>query len=508
MKYPNLRKRALHPYREWNTLGELIDARPNKSIVATEVCVHIKNGHKHVVVDMEVKTGKKEVKIMIAHQVHECDHDAKVVYLTSLALKDIKCQFDDLRNEEIEPHCVTTGLEKAQDVQIAHYSKIAKQGTRIVFLVDECDYGSAKTQRLERFRKAFLDLDKIHFIYFSATCQELDFSQLTKSWPRVKLKTEREYRGISWFTQQNLVKEALPFFERKNEQIELSMQGFQEMQIFLADTEPVGVIRIAAQGKNDVQYRHLNDRSGRLLNAVIKRKFPNVQPLIIEFVDQENPLQWGRDNEKLMLQLDAYTKSGQKVLIILNQTCTRSTEVGFHKRISFWHDYRKSPNEKGNGGTPKNTIIQARRWCHYDPQGLRIRVYETLITDRTRPATRTELCAGTKGIWKVLIQRPLDYKSNNCPSKKTPSSPYCRHILLGSSVGPKYIHLNGVPDHYGKKVHELYGSSTPQEDLDTLLSTRSDIRDAFNSNKEIWLEFVKFEEAPTFVTTNKSMYTL
>ena len=86
----------------------------------------------------------------------------------------------------------------------------------------------------------------------------------------------------------------------------------------------------------------------------------------IIFADGNKPFDWSPDETG---DWHGYVNCGTKTMIVICQTCTRSTEVGFHKHIYAWHDYY-DPQV-----TPLATALQAiLRVAHYDVEGHKIRL--------------------------------------------------------------------------------------------------------------------------------------
>jgi len=122
--------------------------------------------------------------------------------------------------------------------------------------------------------------------------------------------------------------------------------------------KPIAILRLTGGDKDKGLYNAFRQSSAPF--------FLTNNKICCVYIDSSNKFDW-MDQYKTLL---AYYKTHEvRTLLVINQTCTRSTELGFHKYLAFLHDHR--PNESNY-----STLAQAYlRVAHYHPEGHQIYVY-------------------------------------------------------------------------------------------------------------------------------------
>jgi len=131
-----------------------------------------------------------------------------------------------------------------------------------------------------------------------------------------------------------------------------SQQAVSLLEEFTKSDKPFSILRVANKNlKIGPDYNSLKNSK-----KVQDWLFLNFNIKFIA-VDQNDSMNWGWQNSSSKSRSDYY--GGPRRIFLINQTCTRSTELGFIPLIFFWHDFRSSE-------TPYNTVIQsALRVSHY-----------------------------------------------------------------------------------------------------------------------------------------------
>lgn len=296
----------------------------------------IKN--KHAVILAKVKSGKRKIKELLAIRSFP---KVKHFYLSAWNRRDEQSQLDELELYEISVHVI----KKSGDMNLLLHEvqKAIDDGYDVVIHFNESDYGTRDKQLISEGFNSLLEKN-VKFIFYSATNEELCFSKLVKDCVELNFEPSSNYRGDKWFLDNNLVYEAMPFWDFSNNA--LTFQGVEILNRFLSrDDKIFGCVRFS-NGYNEI-------KQNTKFISTIKKDF-NIE---IKFVDEDESFDWSKGWMSYALRW--ISQPNFKVLFVICQTCSRSTEIGFHKFLAFWHDYR-------NKNTPYTTIIQAdQRPNHY-----------------------------------------------------------------------------------------------------------------------------------------------
>lgn len=349
------------------SVEEMIKSRPNVYKAWLEVKEQLDAG-KNVILHAPVKSGKRVLaQFFAATSMRSCkgksEQGSPHFFVTSLNKKDIQTQKEEMRAYGIQ----TFTLRTNDDVNELCMSvdNETKLGKTVYVHFDESDYGTNTKQLFDRFFKARSSNPNIKMICYSATNFEAAHSESNEKFMRggnfaeVTMEPGQGYRGCGWFLDEGLVSESEEFFTFGS-QVSAGPQGIECLRSLLTkDLEPgrIGVVRIC----HHETFKMLKDR----LDEVKRCVYGYVQKIDIRIVDQNHPYSWGEDGE-----WKAEVESGRSVLIFVHQTCTRSTELGFHEHLAFWHEHRNKENS-----TIATTAQSVLRIAHYHPTGHRIKVF-------------------------------------------------------------------------------------------------------------------------------------
>lgn len=260
----------------------------------------------------------------------------------------------------------------------------AAAGLEIVIHLDECDYGTGERQILGRVWRAVRNLSGVTAILYSATPEEVIFSEeinggaeddddmmaysqlvddMDNNGLRVEytpvyydpaVSTTTGFCGPSAFLDAGLVTEATPFYRTtETGTVELTPQGRTIIREFLAqlETNPsrnVLILRLSYIDPHVSPAKSAKDR--KALYQFLRNL--HLIPELARFdclVDKDTPsfdvpssmvskqhIEWACSKYWRRMA------SGEPILIVLDQTSTRSTEWKCHHRIYAVHDYRNS----------------------------------------------------------------------------------------------------------------------------------------------------------------------
>ena len=330
--------------------------------VKDEILPLLENGDiRRILIRAPVKSGKRLMVEYIALRDFQfkgeqnCQH-AFISAFHRIADKD--------QRSEIEAHGLKVFSiinKKKTDELIAWVRRQITQGKEVVLHLDECDYGSGERQHLSDVWKEIKDTESkntvwITVILYSATPEEIKLSgeieddlveDITKEGHFIEYTPPKGFCGPARFLEEGLVTEAEPFFHMRGDVYEISEQGNQIIQdlrnsIMTNPKRNILVLRLTysmgekARGKDNkashafVKNLDLFDELRDFKKITDKgEKFTNAPQSCIP-VD----IRWSDSNYwDLMVE-------GRPIIIILDQTSSRSTEWSCHDRVFAYHDYR------------------------------------------------------------------------------------------------------------------------------------------------------------------------
>jgi len=319
----------------------------------------------HVIVEKQVKSGaRKLIEALAARNKEYNNKKIEHIFLTKLDRTDINEQLDEmelygLKISKIQKQSSLTPLFEFTD-------KSLSEGNIVWCHFDESDYGTDYRQLLSKFFYHYIDNDNIYFIDYSATNQEAILSSYNNQdyIKIIALEPGEHFKGSEWYLEQGLVLESGPFWDFSTQKP--TEQGNECINLLLNSEKLFGIVRFAG-GKSKEGGSNYNSAN----RSKVFKDYFSALGIYVRFVDTNNKFIWGN---RPGADWKSFCHDKQKTLIIINQTCTRSTELAFHEYIAFWHDHRP-------GKTPFNTRSQAyERVNHYHPIGHKILIYAHIPT--------------------------------------------------------------------------------------------------------------------------------
>lgn len=372
----------------------LIDYSNNK---IRRICVH-----------GQVKVGKREIVEYLARRDYGNDQ-RKHVFISAFHRISDDPQRTELKNHDIAVYSMINNNEVQKAIE--YINKKIENEIEIIIHYDECDYGTGYKQQLAKIYNNFKNNELITSILYSATPEELLYSQdisnedevnfgefisdFCELGVTVKYIPPDTYCGAKKFLDENLVFDAKPFIIENNKRWKLSDQAIKIISDAkenlrkslreLRELETKLDYAIDVEDHHNIlKYKNIIDRY-RIKNIIVVRLTYEVNRDKIDRIfqqyyqtfdylnnvnvifdkDKSNRVKWS--DKKYWDLLD----KSKLIIIIHDQTSTRSTEWVFHDKLFATHDYR--PN------ITYNTIVQAElRVAHYSTtygEFQRIQVY-------------------------------------------------------------------------------------------------------------------------------------
>ena len=333
-------------------------------------------GKRHILVKAPVKSGKREIVECISAVMSRY----LVKYITALNRLDVKTQKAELEQYGITTHVITAG--DGLDAAVTDVKSALASGQKVVCCFDECDYGAGRNQKMSTLYSNHIDETNVVKIYFSATGQETEASNLATraDYAAITYVPPATYRGAKYFLEAGLVFTPAPFFEYDCGTLDISAHGIKVVQESIKPKRHIGVVRTTRSVPvNRFKDAHVR----RALEKKLQSSIPGGKKWEIIPVDEKDSHDWESTKTQRAYVLDPDTN----YLFVIHQTCTRGTDLkGWHRTLAFWHDQRM--RDKVN----LNTMIQAiLRPCHYgDPQEVRMYVDERALMVEAGAITMAE----------------------------------------------------------------------------------------------------------------------
>lgn len=442
----------------------------------------------------QVKVGKREIVEYISLRDYNDPHRHHI-FLSSFHRKADEIQRTELEQHGLKVFSLFSKKRQDEAIEFIEDTLVVPDN-RVIIHWDECDYGTGERQTLAKIYKHFREHPQVFNVLYSATPEEMLFSNEISQDDEFVAEFYEEgivekyeppfgYCGAAEFMRHNLVQDAMPFFESCANPHEIALSS--QAKTILRDAKAVmkeanrklrilqNLLDEAEDSENMEEVERLNEEIDfiKVRNIIILRisyfngdddddeeegeeesesyshkaiypflrnskRIPELKDVAIyadkfdvktlESLTNVNCLTvpwgkrvWWRDLPKDKL-----------VLIVHDQTSTRSTEWVFHDRIFATHDYRKR--------ITFNTVLQAQlRSAHYMQNygGFQpIRIYGHLKT--------FQLCVGAISVH--------DYLTSEWVVRKIPKSDPPRYRLKHT-----YNSMERLPINLGGELPEKEG---------------------------------------------------
>ena len=374
-------------HRQWSVALFERDRTHLCDWLKTTVVKAIEQGKRRILIRAPVKSGKRQMVEYLAMRDNTTNPTRKHKFLTAWHRKADEDQRVELKCYGIEVFSGITGKKKEDYNAKIRTTLQSDPRVTLIIHIDECDHGSAERQVLAEIWREWRDNANVIFILYSATPEEVIYSgeidseseeeemieDLVIEGVRFDYTPPETFCGPERFLDAGLVHEARPFFEKALElgaahRYRLTTQGRQLMddlrkQIQL-DIERqrldrkwkvrnILMLRISydTDDENDTTSKPKSKQDKKAIHQFLKNlhMFPEEELGDCQiYVDKDEAppgmsdlcvdqkIQWS--NPKYW---DGITES-RPVIIINDQTCSRSTELAAHDRIFAYHDYRRT----------------------------------------------------------------------------------------------------------------------------------------------------------------------
>jgi hypothetical protein len=301
-----------------------------------------------IIVDAPVKSGKRIIVEILAKQIQKytLNHAGlmlkRIMFVTSLHRKDIRPQLEELKDYGVSTFSLRNKVSVEQAI---NFIRSHKEG-ELLIAFDESDYG---TDIKQLFAGVFAIINEMKHptVLFSATNQEAILAYMENA-KVLRFKPNRRYKGAKELIEAGRVVQSEPFYDPVN--CRLTTQAEKYVSEFAASDNAISVVR----------FNNPKELKAFTSDVILRGQLKAQHKIKVQQVTMDNEFVWGENGSWEELVED-YQALGVKTLLAVHKTCTRSTEIGFHQHLNFWHD---NPAKGAN----YNTILQAAlRVAHYSP---------------------------------------------------------------------------------------------------------------------------------------------
>lgn len=383
-RYKERNMSSRNQHRQWSVALFERDRTHLCDWLKATVVQAIEQGKRRILIRAPVKSGKRQMVEYLAMRDNTTNPTRKHKFLTAWHRKADEDQRDELKCYGIDVFSGITGKKKEDyNAKILATLQSAPDVTLIIH-IDECDHGSAERQLLAEIWSNWRDNENVIFILYSATPEEVIYSgeidsadedeemieDLVIEGVRFDYTPPETFCGPEKFLDAGLVHEARPFFEKALElggqhRYRLTDQGRQLVTDLRAQIEVdlerqrhdrswivrnILMLRLSYDNdENETSSKPKSKQDKKAIHQFLKNlhMFPELQDCRI-FVDKgeatpgmsdlcvDQKIQWSNSR-----YWDGITES-RPVIIVNDQTCSRSTELAAHDRIFAYHDYRRT----------------------------------------------------------------------------------------------------------------------------------------------------------------------
>jgi hypothetical protein len=315
---------------------------------------------RRIVIRAPVKSGKREMVEYIATRDLQPKNKTRVhAFISNWHRTADEDQRQELRDFNLEVFAITS--KSAADHALRWVKEQQQKGKWVVLHLDECDHGTGHRQILAKLWNALHDTSRITFILYSATPEEViysaevdeatEFMNEMMHGTLVRYTPPDGYCGPGRFLDDDLVTEARPFFSNPDGIYRISAQGGEiingvRAEIDHSTARNIVVLRLSYNF--NCRGKPRKDDKAIYRFAQNLASFPELRDFLIIFDDNNTKfprLSGNASSEKIQWSNSAYWRGKARdipILIIIDQTSSRSTEWACHDRIFATHDYRNS----------------------------------------------------------------------------------------------------------------------------------------------------------------------
>ena len=315
---------------------------------------------RRILIRAPVKSGKREMVEYLA--VRDLAHQSNRVhaFVSSFHRVADEDQRKELKNHNMEVFSLRT-KENASSC-LKWISEKLKAGKEVVVHIDECDFGSGEKQILSAVYKDVRDNEKITCILYSATPEEVLFSgeveendsdEMLEDFSEgewIEYEPPATFCGPKTFLYENLIKEAKPFFYFKDKTITLSEQGKQiitDLKDCCKDGKGRNIL-VLRLSYSDLGKGRANRKETKAIYQFLKHWETAAELEGCVVLADKGEADIGSSNilkQKIDWSNSLYWKLQSKdvpLIVVIDQTSSRSTEWACHDRVFAYHDFRNT----------------------------------------------------------------------------------------------------------------------------------------------------------------------
>lgn len=319
-------------------------------------------GCQRILIRAHVKSGKREIVEYLA--IRDSAHNPTRVhaFISAFHRTADECQRAELKIHNLHVFPLITRAKA--DACIKWVADMIAAGKRVVLHLDECDFATGHRQVLSALYNAVHNNINVTTILYSATPQEVLFSgeveedeyqgmldEMILTGEHIQYQPPPSFCGPARFLDEGLVKEATPFFRKTAAGLALTPQGQEIITdlragIASGSRRNILVLRLsymdlggslAQKKENKSIYQFLQDWStipelaGCLVYADKGEKdIPSASEVLKEMIQWSSSRFW-------------YAKrTDVPIIVVIDQTSSRSTEWACHDRVYAEHDFRNT----------------------------------------------------------------------------------------------------------------------------------------------------------------------
>ena len=361
------------------------------------------NECQRILIEAPVKSGKREMVEYLA--MRDEAHNPTRVHAFISAFHRVA---DENQRNELERHNLKIfSLTKKLDVNkcLAWIQVVLNGGKHVVLHIDECDFGSGQRQMLSRIYLFIHNNEKVTIIMFSATPQEVLFSGEIEAPDEDDIKYQtmiddiihtgeciiyippESFCGPQQYLEAGLITEAIPFFYKNDNSLSLSTQGrtiIEDLHASSANGSGRNILMLRLSYSDIGTTRSATHKSGKnckhnkaihqFLNGI--HTIPELKGCII-YADKDEKALHGVDGvllEKIQWANKMFweaLRTDRPFIVVVDQTCSRSTELACHDRLFALHDFRNKVTFSTSSQAMERVNHYTDRYGRFQP----IRVY-------------------------------------------------------------------------------------------------------------------------------------
>lgn len=324
---------------------------------------------RRIILRAPVKCGKREMVEYIAMRDLVAQPTRIHAFLSAWHRAADEDQRAELATQNLRVFSITT-QKKVDECVKALLLQLSK-GKRIVLHLDECDHGSGAKQMLSQVWAGFergelkwigaREHERITNILYSATPEEVLFSgevddeehrammeDMLRESHHVEYTPPTGYCGPARFLREGLVHEAIPFFYKEGDAYRLSGQGLQIVADLRAGiaTTPARNLVVLRLSYSDLGGKQDQRKENKSIHQFLGHlsSFPELAGFSIVVDKGEGSIRYaGVRSHKIEWSSRGYwddLATGKPIMLVIDQTSSRSTEWACHDRIFATHDFR------------------------------------------------------------------------------------------------------------------------------------------------------------------------